>query len=196
VVCGGARSSAVKKSGPEAYDEGGWAIAADVVGVPTVSLAGPRSILGREAILVRGVGVGGDLTLGEADRSRPGELELGDPAASDGTEEVRLSQLERNPPLFALGVAVFAASLPSSFFSTIRHPVGTWSSITICFARTEASHANEPFEFRKCANGLFRVIGRFRVSLRHDASSFEAWVCRKCTGAWVGGSVGTSRFMR
>jgi hypothetical protein len=107
------------------------------------------------------------------DAARSGVVDAG-VAVSDGTDDVRLSQPDKNPPLFAFNAAAFASTTSSGFFSRIRQPVGTWSSAIVVLARMEASQAADPRELRKWASGLFRVKGRFRVNLRQAASSFEA----------------------
>jgi hypothetical protein len=123
-VCGGASSSGVKKSGPAAYDEvDGDTMTGARAGV-AVSLNEPKSTLGLEAMLVRGVAAGVVWTCGEVTLS--GVVDAG-VTVSDGAEEVRLSQPERKPPpfVFRAAAAAFMASVVSSgFFSKIRHPVG------------------------------------------------------------------------
>jgi hypothetical protein len=185
----------VKKSGP--VDCGGIGAAARIGSgelvpeflSPSLFIKAPRSML------ARGVERGGDLILGESGVAA-GDEGLGE-VVSDGTDDVRRSHLDSIPPLGL--VFTFIASVGSStFFSITLHPIGTWSSEfrTVVCARIAASHADEPFELRKCANGLVRVSGRFRVSFKVLATSFEVWVLAKWIGASVGGSVGTSRDTR
>jgi hypothetical protein len=183
------RSSVVKKSGPR--DGGVEGAGGGVVIAGEVIFFEPASMLERDPMLLRGLG-----TRGEAGRGDPvsGGVDEEAAAASGGMEEARRLQNERRPPPLPFTCSFEDSNATSAFFSTMRHPTGTGSSVVSGLALREASQLDEPFEaMTKWARGLFRLMGRLRVSFSAPAISLADCVRLKCRGAGTGGESGASR---